>query len=98
MRASRYARAVGAVAALERALHVAEAAVRHRVADEGADRHTGQLLFDQAEFGDRLAELPPLPGISDGMAERLLDARHVARAQLDAAEVQDVERHLVPLA
>src|SRR5207253_2132165 len=63
-----------------------------------ADRHAGELLLDQAELDDRLAELAALFGVVDGVAERALDPGHVARAELDAAEVQHVKRDLVALA
>src|SRR6266545_690444 len=91
------ARAVAAVAGVERAVDIAQRAVRHRVAHERANRHAGELLLDEAELGDRLAELAPLLGVLDGVVERLLHAGHVARAELHAADVQDVERDLVTL-
>src|SRR5207249_2675695 len=89
--------AVVAAGRFDRAIDVAERAIRHRVADEGAYGHAGELLFDQTELRDRPPELAPLLRIFHRPIERELHARHIARAELHAAEVQDVERDLVPL-
>src|SRR5262249_29758835 len=57
-------RAVGAAARRDGTIDVAERAIGHRVADEGADGHPGELLLDQPELGDRFAELAPLLGVA----------------------------------
>ncbi len=88
---------VGPIRRFERAIHLAKRAVRHGIADEPAHGHARQLLFDQPELGDRFSELTSFPGVGHRVTERGPDARHVARAELHASEIQDVEGHLVTL-
>ena len=54
-------------------------------------RHLRDLLADQAEVGDGLAESLALLGVGDGMLQRGARAADAARAQLEAADVENVE-------
>ena len=78
--------------------HVAERAVDDRVADVAADGHLANLLFNHPELGDGAAELPALGRVHGRARQSLLGAADVARAELEPAEVQDVEGDAVPLA
>ena len=61
-------------------------------------RDVAQLLANQIELGDRLAELLALARELHAQLQAVLGAAHGADAQLPAADVQDVEGDLVPLA
>ena len=58
----------------------------------------GNFFFDQAKLRDALAESLALFRIADGVLQRGARAAHAARAQLEAANVEDVERDHVALA
>ena len=61
-------------------------------------RHLGDLVLDQPEVGDALSELLAADRVTNGAGQRLLRAADVPGAQLDASEVEDVERDLVAFA
>ena len=82
----------------QRAFDHAHGAVDHRLAHVDAHRHIGQLLFDEPEIGDALAESLALLGIADGAGQRVARSAHTSRAQLEAPQVQNVESDGVPLA
>ena len=75
----------------ERRVHHADGAIDHRLAGVEPGRHLRQLLADQAEVGDALAEGLALLGVGDGMLQRSARAADAACAQLEAADVQNVE-------
>src|SRR5262249_51634217 len=86
-------------------IHPAEArvdeprgAVGHRFGDVQLGGDVPDLLADEIELGDGLAELLALPRESRAQLEAVLGAAERADAQLPAAHVEDVERDLVPLA
>ena len=58
----------------------------------------GELLLDQAEGGDRLAEGLTLLGVADGVTQRGARRAHTGGAQLEAANVENVEGDVVALA
>ena len=60
--------------------------------------HLAQLVLDRAKGGDGDAELFARRGVFGRLANGGLGAARTHRAQLEAAEVQYVERHLVALA
>ena len=79
-------------------VHHADRAVDHRLAGVDADRHLRQLLANQAEVRDALAESLALFGIGNRILQRSARAADAARAQLEAAYVQNVERDDVAFA
>ena len=62
------------------------------------DDHLAELVLDRAERRDRLAELLALRRVARRFADRALRAAAAHRAELEAREVQHVERDLVSLA
>ena len=91
-------RVLGHDAVVERVrgvVHQAGGAIGHRVGDEDARRHVGELLLDRAELGDRLSELLPVAGVLDGAVEALARGSDGAAAELEPSDVQDVDRDLV---
>ena len=61
-------------------------------------RHLAQLVLDGAEAGDRHAELLARRRVLGGLADSRTRAARTHRAELEAAEVEHVERDLVALA
>ena len=61
-------------------------------------RHVGDLFAHQAEVGDHFAESLALLGVADGVFQRNARAAHAHGAQLEAADVQNVEGDDVALA
>jgi hypothetical protein len=59
-------------------------------------------MFDffahESEIGNHFVERFALPGVSDGVLQRNASAAHAHRAQLEAADVEDVECDQVALA
>src|SRR5262247_576878 len=91
----------GRVVLVDRAFAVfdeAGGAVDGRFADVSPRQHLGQLVFDRAEIGYRLSELAALGGVFRGQLQRVFAAADAARAEFEAAEVENVERDQVPLA
>src|SRR5262245_12446572 len=91
----------GRVVLVDRALAVfdeAGGAVDGRFADVSPRQHLGQLVFDRAEIGYRLPELASLGGVFRGQLQRVFAAADAARAEFEAAEVENVERDQVPFA
>ena len=76
----------------QQGLNLADHAVAHRLGGEGPDRHLRQLVLDQAELRDGRPERFPLLGVLDGKTQYVLRCAHRERAQLQPAEIQDVER------
>ena len=72
--------------------------VHHRLGGVAVDHHVAELLLDQAELGDGLAELLPLLGLLRRERDEPLHAAHRAAAQAGAAGVQDAHGHLEALA
>ena len=60
--------------------------------------HLAELVLDGAEGRDRYAELLARAGVLGGFANRRARAARAHRAELEAAEVEHVERDLVALA
>src|SRR5215813_23715 len=91
----------GRIVLVNRALAVfdeAGGAVDGRFADVSPRQHLGQLVFDRAEIGYRLSELAALGGVFRGQLQRVFAAADAARAEFEAAEVENVERDQVALA
>ncbi len=65
--------------------------VQHAFARVHADGHLGQLVLDQAELGDRLAEGLPVARIANGKRERLAATALGECSQHQTAKVEDVE-------
>jgi hypothetical protein len=63
-----------------------------------ADDHFAELVLDRAERGDGLAELLALRRVPYRFTNRALRRAAAHRAELEAREVEDVERDLVALA
>ena len=61
-------------------------------------RHVRDLLAHQSEIGDDFVERLPLLGIADGIFKRDPASAHAHCAQLEAADVQDVEGDQMTLA
>src|SRR5262249_30319020 len=80
-----------------RGIHEAGRPVAHAVRDVDARRHVGELPLDHAERGDREADLLALPRVVERDLEALLRRPDGAGAELEAADVEDVERDLVAL-
>ena len=72
--------------------------VAHGLAHVGERHHPGELLPDQAEVGDGLPEGLPLLGVGGRELDDVPDPGHAGDAQLEPADVQDVEGDAVPLA
>ncbi len=70
----------------------------HRLGDEGLRGDVADLLADEIELGDRLAELLALARELHPELEAVLGAADRADPQLPAPDVEDVEGDLVPLA
>src|ERR1039458_4784117 len=76
----------------------ADGPVDHGLAGVNSGGGFGQLLLDQAEFGDGLAERLALLGVADAVLEAVARPPHTSRTQLEAPDVQNVKRDMVPLA
>src|SRR4029079_6701396 len=63
-----------------------------------ARRHVGELPLDHPEARDRLAELSAVARVVERDRETLLGRADRAGTELEAADVEDVERDLVALA
>ncbi len=70
----------------------------HRLAHERLGGDVPDLLADEVELGDRLAELLALGRVFDPELEAIFRPADAAHAQLPAPDVQDVEGDLVALA
>ena len=70
-------------------------AVRDRVGYEDAHRDVGDLALDRAEVGERRLELLAVGGVAHRKLEALARGAERSGAELQAADVQDVERDLV---
>ena len=79
-------------------VHQADGAVDGAVEHIGLDHHGGQLLADGVEEGDRLAELLALEGVAGDVIDRRLAAAEVGGAELEAADVEDVQGDRQPVA
>src|SRR4029079_17383286 len=64
----------------------------------GLHDHLTELVLDRAEAGDRLPELTAGRGVFGALRDRADRAAAAHRTQLEAGEVQDVERDLVAFA
>ena len=82
----------------QRRIDHADGAIGHALAHKDAGRALGQLLLDQAELADGFAERLALLRVADRICQRILRATDARRSQLEAADVQDVERDVVALA
>src|SRR5690606_9664967 len=60
--------------------------------------HGAELLLDEPELGDGLAELLALLGVALRQADEVLDAPGGAHGELEAADVEDAEGDVVALA
>ena len=76
-------------------VHVPGDPVTHRLERIDASRHVGDLLLHRAEVRDRLLELLSLLGVVGRDLQRALHGTEDTHAELEAADVQDVERDLV---
>ena len=84
--------------ALQRRIQQAGRAINDAFAHEHADGHLAQFVFDRAEVADRLSKLGALVGVLHGIRDDVLGAAHCGRAELEAADVENIERDLVPFA
>ena len=85
---------IGSAARVEQA----RGAEGHRLGHEGLRGDVAELLADEIELGDRLAELLALARVLHAQLQAVLRPAHRAHAQLPAPDVEDVEGDLVPLA
>src|ERR1019366_125543 len=76
----------------------ADGAVDHGFAGVNSGGGFRQLLLDQAEFGDCLAEGLAFLGVADAVIQAVARAAYTSRAQLEAPDIQDVKRDVVSLA
>ncbi len=60
--------------------------------------HVGDFFADQSKVGDDFVERLPLLGVSNGVVERDASAAHAHGAQLEAADVENIEGDDVALA
>src|SRR5262245_13108916 len=91
----------GQVVLVDRALAVFDevgGAVDGRLADVSPRQHLGQFVFDRAAIGYRLPELASLGCVIRGQRQCVFAAADAARAEFEAAEVENVERDQVALA
>src|SRR6185369_12755708 len=68
-----------------------ERAIENRLADVRSNRHLRELVFDQAEVRDGLAELMALLSVLNRLLKRELDSADTPRPQFQPADVQHVE-------
>ena len=80
------------------AVDAAGDAVHHRLGHVGQDGHLPDLVADQAEVGDRSPEGGAAAGVLHRLGDDQLGPAGDARPELEAADVEDVEGDLVPLA
>jgi len=82
----------------QRGVNGPDGTVGHRFAHEDAGRRIGDLLLDEAELGDAFAEGLAVAGVGDRVRERVLGAAETGRAELEAANVENVEGDVVAFA
>ena len=87
-----------AVELFEPLVHVTRHAVAGGFERVEVDEHLPELCLDRAEVGDRLAERDAFLGVHRGDLCRALCRAERADAELEAPDVEDVKRDLVPLA
>ena len=87
-----------AVRLLDGRVDGAGCAIGHRLVGVDLGRRARELLADQAELADRSSELLALRGVRDGALEHVLHAADAEGRELQPADVQDVERDLMPFA
>ena len=66
-------------------------AIAHRFGGIKPDRHLGELMLDQSEFGNRFSESDPFFCIPDGLRQHVFCAADRKGPKLEAAEVQNAE-------
>src|ERR1700733_6338316 len=82
----------------QRVVNHSDGAIGHAFHGEELGGGISQLLLNQAEAGDRLAEGLTLLGVADGVAKHRTGGAYTGRAQLEAADVENVEGYMVALA
>src|SRR5205085_6815205 len=80
------------------ALPISHRAIHQGLTGVDTNGDVGNFFFDQAKLRDALAESLALFRIADGVLQRGARAAHAARAQLEAADVKDVEGNGVTFA
>ena len=78
-------------------IHLSNGSISHRLAREDADRDVGNLLANQAEVGDHLAERLALLSVRDGALEAMPRRADGPGTQFEAAHVENVEGDHVSL-
>src|ERR1041385_8688904 len=77
-------------------LNMSSHAVNHALIDVHPYRHLGKLVLYQTELGDGFAESASLFGIANRIGQYLAAFPMSANGQVQAAEVEDIERDDVP--
>ncbi len=73
-----------------------DGAIDQRFAGINTGCALGQFLLNQAELGDGLAECDALLGVADCVLQAAARSAHAGGAELETADVQDVEGDVVP--